>query len=64
MCSATAEQSAAASEELAGQSTLLKSLVDQFTISDEYGGSGSSAPGMSYSSVGADSFDFDASDKY
>ena len=40
--SATSEQSAAASEELASQSSIMKELVDQFTISDEFGGSASS----------------------
>ncbi len=65
--SATAEQSAAASEGLAGQSTLLKDLVDQFTLSDEFGGGGSSSAltdRLSYQTT-PDSFGgFDSSDKY
>ena len=62
--SATAQESAAASEELAGQSNLLKDLVAQFTISDEFGGGGSSMGGeLSYQTV-PDSFASYDSDKY
>ena len=75
--SATSEQSAAASEELASQSSILKELVDQFTISDEYGGGTSSSSlgfgtgagsygTLSYQSVPDDDDVFvpGASDKY
>ena len=75
--SATSEQSAAASEELASQSSILKELVDQFTISDEYGGGTSSSSlgfgtgagsygKLSYQSVPDDDDVFvpGASDKY
>ena len=75
--SATSEESAAASEELASQSSILKELVDQFTISDEYGGGTSSSSlgfgtgagsygKLSYQSVPDDDDVFvpGASDKY
>ena len=65
--SATSEESAAASEELASQSTILKELVDQFTLSDEFGGGGGSSAltdRLSYQTT-PDSFGgFDSSDKY
>lgn len=44
--SATAEQSAAASEELAGQAQILKGLVDRFTIEETDGPVVTSAPAM------------------
>ena len=57
--SATAEQSAAASQELSSQANVLKGLVGQFSLK---GGSaaGGGANGLSYSYV-PDSFDFDDS---
>ena len=74
---ATSETSASASEELASQSSILKELVDQFTISDEYGGGTSSSSlgfgtgagsygKLSYQSVPDDDDVFvpGASDKY
>ena len=42
--SATAEQSAAASEELSGQANLLKELIGRFTLRKEVGGSRAAAP--------------------
>ena len=66
--SATAEQSAAASEELSGQSQLLKDLVSQFTFLDDESGS---APVYSYtptessfSNLDTTSFNPTFSDKY
>lgn len=63
--SATAEESAAASEELSGQANLLKELVGRFTLRRD------SSSGMSRSSVPAQSFDngfsgnnYSGNDKY
>ncbi|MBQ6985599.1 MAG: methyl-accepting chemotaxis protein, partial [Oscillibacter sp.] len=49
--SATAEQSAAASEELSGQSNMLKKLVSQFTLRRESGGNGNGARAARRASV-------------
>ena len=38
--SATAEESAAASEELSGQASMLKSLTDKFTLTEQHGAAG------------------------
>ncbi|MBQ7682411.1 MAG: MCP four helix bundle domain-containing protein [Oscillibacter sp.] len=59
--SATAEESAAASEELSGQANLLKELVGRFTLRKEVGGSRA----MSAASAGGDfSSSHSANDKY
>lgn len=58
--SATAEQSAAASEELSGQSSILKNLVAKFKLSSEYAGSFSASAVPSYSEpVSAPDTDYD-----
>ena len=49
--SATAEQSAAAAEELSGQSNMLKKLVSQFTLRRESGGNGNGARAARRASV-------------
>lgn len=58
--SATAEESAAASEELSGQANMLKDLVGQFTLED----AGDAPGGMSSARAGSDMFTAFDSDKY
>lgn len=60
--SATAEQSAAASEELSGQSSILKNLVARFKLSSEVASSGYSAPAAPSYSEPASTPDVDYND--
>ncbi len=68
--SATAEQSAAASEELSGQSNILKNLVAKFKLSSNVSSGSYSAPAPSYSEpamssapeASYDDYDYDYND--
>ena len=65
--SATAEESAAASEELSGQANLLKELVGRFTLRKDQGGMGMGMPAMRSSAPSYnDSFSggYSGGDKY
>ncbi len=52
--SATSEQSAAASEELSSQASLMKDLLSKFRLLNDSGSSSYSAPAASYSDDSAD----------